>query len=143
MAKALDPIKMLSKVPLFEDLSRKDLQSFVGSSREVEFPAGRVIVEEGTSGVAFHLLLQGKAKVTVKGRTKALLKPGDYFGEISLLDGEPRSATVVAESPVRTLTIASWNFLSIIDRTPTIGRKLLQGLCRRIREIERSDTHRH
>ncbi|MHB8512875.1 MAG: cyclic nucleotide-binding domain-containing protein [Actinomycetota bacterium] len=138
---ASDPIKMLSRVPLFEELSRKDLQAIARSSKEVSFAAGRKIVEEGQAGVAFHLILEGSARVSVKGKTKATLKAGDYFGEISLIDKGPRSATVVAQGPVRTLTLASWNFLQIVDRTPTIGRKLLQGLCKRIRESERSLAH--
>ncbi|MGH2829352.1 MAG: cyclic nucleotide-binding domain-containing protein [Actinomycetota bacterium] len=138
---AKDPVTMLGKVPLFEDLAKKDLKAIEQTTREVEFPAGRTIVQEGTSGVAFHLILSGKAAVKVGGRAKATLGPGDYFGEISLIDRGPRSATVVATTAVRTLSLASWNFMQIIDSTPTIGRKLLVGLCRRIREIE-AGSHR-
>lgn len=131
-----DPVTLLAKVPLFEDLSKKDLRSIEEAAREVEFAAGRTIVEQGSSGVAFHLILSGKATVKVGGRSKAKLGPGDYFGEISLIDRGPRSASVVAESKVTTLSLASWNFMQIVDSTPTIGRKLLVGLCRRIRETE-------
>lgn len=139
---AKDPITMLSKVPLFEDLSKKDLRAIEDAAREVDFAAGRTIVEQGTSGVAFHLILSGKAAVKVDGRTKARLGPGDYFGEISLIDRGPRSASVIADGPVKTLSLASWNFMQILDSTPTIGRKLLVGLCRRIREIEKTG-YRH
>lgn len=142
MAREADPIKLLGGVALFEGLSKKDLTMIERSSKQVSVAPGKTIVEEGTSGVAFHLILSGTAKVTVKGRTKATLGPGDYFGEISLIDRGLRSATVVATSPVTTLTVASWNFLQIIDTTPSIGRKLLAGLCKRIRESERSGlTH--
>lgn len=143
MAKEPDPIKLLAAVPLFEDLSRKDLQSIARSGKEVTFAAGKVIVEEGATGVAFHLILSGEAKVTVKGRAKATLSHGDYFGEISLIDRGARTASVTAMSEVTTLTIASWAFLQIVDSTPALSRKLLQGLCRRLRESERTQAIRH
>jgi len=143
MAKRADPTAALAAVPLFEELSKKDLKTILDSSKEVSFAPGRTIVEEGTTGVAFHLIIEGTARVSVKGRTKAKLGPGDYFGEISLIDRGPRSATVSAETEVHTVTVASWNFLTLIDHTPTIARKLLTGLCKRIRETEKSATHTH
>ncbi|HVL89895.1 MAG TPA: cyclic nucleotide-binding domain-containing protein [Actinomycetota bacterium] len=143
MTKRADPTAALAAVPLFEDLAKKDLRQILDASKEVSFTAGRTIVEEGTTGVAFHLILEGTARVSVKGRTKAKLGPGDYFGEISLIDRGPRSATVSAETDVHTITLASWNFLSIIDHNPSIARKLLAGLCKRIRETERASAHTH
>lgn len=138
-----DPTALLAAVPLFSDLSRKDVRTIQRVSKVVSHAAGRTIVEEGTAGAAFHLILEGKAEVSVRGRPKATLRAGDYFGEISLIDRGPRSATVTALTPVRTLAIASWDFLSIVDSTPTIGRKLLVGLCRRIRETEKAQALRH
>lgn len=134
---------LLAGVPLFEELSKKDLKELLETSKEVSFAPGRTIVEEGTTGVAFHMILEGTARVSVKGRTKAKLKAGDYFGEISLIDRGPRSATVSAETQVHTLTIASWNFLALIDHSPVLARKLLAGLCKRIRETEKAHSHKH
>lgn len=143
MSKRPDPTAALAAVPLFEGLAKKDLKQILDASKEVSFAPGRTIVEEGTSGVAFHLILEGTARVSVKGRTKAKLGSGDYFGEISLIDRGPRSATVTADTEVHTLTLASWNFLSIIDHNPSIARKLLAGLCKRIRETEKAGSHTH
>lgn len=145
MAKATktrDPVDLLAKVGLFEGLSRKELQTIYKSAKAVHFPAGRTIVSEGASGIGFHMIVDGKAKVTVKGRSRATLKPGDYFGEISLIDRGPRSATVVAETEVDTLSLASWSFLSILDKNPTISRKLLLELTRRLRAAEKA-SHAH
>ena len=143
MTKRANPTALLAAVPLFEELSKKDLKELLETSKEVSFAPGRTIVEEGTTGVAFHMITAGTARVSVKGRTKAKLNAGDYFGEISLLDRGPRSATVTAETEVHTLTIASWNFMALIDHSPALARKLLAGLCKRIRETEKSAAHTH
>jgi CRP/FNR family cyclic AMP-dependent transcriptional regulator len=145
MAKATktrDPLDLLAKVGLFDGLARKELQTVYRSAKAVHFPAGRTIVMEGATGVGFHMITSGKAKVTVKGRTRATLGPGDYFGEMSLIDRGPRSATVVATTEVDTLSLASWSFLTILDKNPTISRKLLIELSRRLRSLEKS-VHSH
>jgi CRP-like cAMP-binding protein len=145
MAKATktrDPVVLLAKVSLFDGLSRKELQTIQRSAKEVNFPAGRTIVSEGATGIGFHMIVTGKAKVTLKGRTRATLGAGDYFGEMSLIDRGPRSATVTAATDVQTLSLASWSFLSILDKNPTISRKLLTELCRRLRIAEKA-THSH
>lgn len=140
--KTRDPIDMLAKVGLFDGLSRKELTTIYRSAKEVHFPPGRKIVTEGASGIGFHMIVGGKVKVSVKGRTRAMLGPGSYFGEISLIDRGPRSATVTADTEVTTLSLASWSFLSILDKNPTISRKLLTELCRRLRAAEKA-THSH
>jgi CRP/FNR family cyclic AMP-dependent transcriptional regulator len=136
-----DVLGMLGSVPLFEGLSRKELTSVYEAGKEVSFEAGRNIVEEGATGVGFHLILEGEARVVVGDEEQAVLRAGDYFGEMSLLDGGPRSATVVASSPVHTLTLASWAFVPLVDRNPSIARKLLVELSRRLRNLERSLHH--
>lgn len=144
MAKATktrDPVDLLAKVSLFDGLSRKELQTIHRSAKEVHFPAGRTIVSEGSTGVGFHMIVSGNAKVLVKGRSRATLGSGDYFGEMSLIDRGPRSATVTATTDVTTLSLASWSFLSILDKNPTISRKLLTELCRRLRVAEKSHAH--
>lgn len=140
MAKS-DAVNLLKSVPLFEALTKKELEAIRRASQEVNFPAGRIIVTEGETGAAFHLVLEGKAKVITGGRTRATLGPGDYFGEMSLIDHGPRSATVKAETPVRTLSLVSWDFLPLLDHMPQLARKMLVIMSQRLRAAERSTTH--
>ena len=135
------PAAMLASVGLFEGLSKRELSQVQSASRDVEFPAGQVIVTEGESGVGFHMIVEGKVKVTIHGRRRNTLGPGSFFGELSLIDKGPRTATVTAETQVRTLSIASWEFLPLLDQNPGMARKILLEMCRRLRESERSHTH--
>jgi CRP/FNR family cyclic AMP-dependent transcriptional regulator len=141
MATKKELLQMLKSVPLFEGLTSKELESVLRAGKEVTQEGGATIVEQGKGGVGFHLITDGKARVLVRGRTVAHLKAGDYFGEMSLLDGQPRSATVKAETEVRTLSLASWDFLTLIDRHPSIARKMLVEMSRRLRDAEDSITH--
>jgi CRP/FNR family cyclic AMP-dependent transcriptional regulator len=135
------PLEMLGEVGLFEGLSKKELNQISKAGRRVEFPKGSVIVKEGEEGVGFHLIVTGKAKVTVKGRSRSTLGPGAFFGELSLIDRGPRTATVTAETDVTTLSLVSWEFLPLVEKTPSIARKLLLEMCRRLREADKSHTH--
>lgn len=135
------PVQMLGEVGLFEGLSKKELNQISKAARRVEFPKGSVIVKEGEEGVGFHLIVTGKAKVTVKGRARSTLGPGAFFGELSLIDRGPRTATVTSETDVTTLSLVSWEFLPLVEKTPSIARKLLLEMCRRLREADRSHTH--
>ena len=135
------PVEMLAGVGLFEGLSKKELSQISRTGRRVEFPAGSVIVKEGEEGIGFHLIMTGKAKVSVKGRTRSTLGPGKFFGELSLIDRGPRTATVSAETNVTTLSLLSWEFLPLVEKTPSIARKLLLEMCRRLREADKSHTH--
>lgn len=136
-----DILTMLGSVSLFDGLSKRELEAVLASGKVLEVPEAKVMVEEGATGVGFHLILEGEAKVKIGGKTRATLRAGDYFGEMSLLDGGPRSATVQAETPVRTLAITSWAFLPLIDDHPSIARKLLVEMSRRLRAVERSLRH--
>lgn len=136
-----DILAMLGQVPLFEGFSRKELEALYNSAKTTEFPPGKTLVEEGATGVGFHLVLEGEATVTVGGRRRATLRAGDYFGEMSLVDGGPRSATVRAETVVRTLGLTSWAFLPLLDEHPTMARKMLLEMSRRLRSLEKSLRH--
>lgn len=136
MAADAELLQRLKTVPLFEGLSDKELKDVLGRSRVIEREAGREIVEEGGGSVGFHLILDGEATVTQGSRTLRTLGPGDYFGEISVIDGKPRSASVKADSPVRTLSLTAWNFQPLLDAHPTLTRKILLGLCQTIRAVE-------
>jgi CRP-like cAMP-binding protein len=132
---------VLASVDLFQGLSKRELQRVLASAKELEFDEGAQVVREGDEDGRFYLLLDGTAEITKGRRTLATLGPGDYFGEISLIDGEPRSATIVATAPVRALTLARWNFRPLLDEYPTIARKVLLEMCRRVRELDRSPDH--
>ena len=134
-------LQLLGSVGLFEGLSQKELTQVHRQAREGEFSAGDVIVTEGETGVGFHLILSGRAKVLAGKRTIATLGPGDFFGELSLIDRGPRTATVVATSNLKTLSLVSWEFLPMLDRNPSIARKLLVAICGRLRNERKSHTH--
>jgi CRP-like cAMP-binding protein len=138
---ATTPVDMLSKVDLFTVLTKKEVKKIHDAGKEVTFRAGRTIVTEGESGVGFHLILEGKAKVTVNGRLRATLGPGDYFGEMAIIDRGPRSASVTAEGDVKTLAIASWDFLPVLAENFDMCKKIMVELSQRLRRAEKSLTH--
>jgi CRP-like cAMP-binding protein len=134
-------LHLLGAVPLFQGLSKRELTEVLSVAREVEFPAGIDIVTEGHKAIDFFLLLDGEATVTVRGRRSKRLRPGDYFGEMSVLDGGPRSATVTAESQVWALRLDRSKFLALLDRHGSIGRKILVELSGRLRAAEGALVH--
>lgn len=129
-------VDRLRSVPLFEGLSDKELADVLARSRTVEHRAGAEIVEEGHGAAGFHLILDGTATVVRGGVVRGKIGPGNYFGEISLLDGKPRSATIKTDTEVRTLSLPAWNFGPLLDAHPSMARKLLLGLCQHLRAME-------
>lgn len=140
MAADKDLLERLKTVALFEGLSDKELKDVLGQSRVVEHDEGHDIVESGTGSVGFHLILEGQASVSQGARTIGTLGPGDYFGEISVIDGKPRSATVTTTTPVRTLSLVAWKFQPLLDAHPALTRKILLGLCKTLRAAEASQN---
>lgn len=132
----LEPV--LAAVPLFEGLSRRHLRKVAALAELADFMEGASIVREGESGDSFYVALAGQAKVVVKGRTVHRVLPGDHFGEISLLDGGERTATVTAETPMTLLMIQRKNFLKALEQDPEVGISLLESLARTIRRVDRS-----
>lgn len=141
MTKKSEKVELLRKVPLFQGCSDRQLGNIVASTKEVHFEEGRVICHEGESGVGLHVVIEGETKVQVGGRTKRRLGPGAFFGEIALLDGGSRSATVVADTDVVTLSLPTWAFRSTLKANPTLALKMLEEVCRRLRTSERSMTN--
>jgi CRP/FNR family transcriptional regulator, cyclic AMP receptor protein len=135
-----EKIRRLEEVPLFAECSRKQLRSVAAISRVVELPAGTVLTRMGEPGDAFFVIVDGSALVEISPRKRARLSPGEFFGEMSLLDGEPRSATVRAETDVRLLAIPRRNFQSLLHEVPDLTYKILVTLSRRLRQLERSLT---
>jgi CRP/FNR family transcriptional regulator, cyclic AMP receptor protein len=127
---------LIADVGLFRDLPRAQLKRLALVSREVSHPAGQEVAAEGGGGVAFHIILEGSATVTQGGRELGTLGPGDSFGEISMIDGKPRSATVTAVEPLKALAIPHLAFMEVVDEDPSFARYLLTTLCARLREAE-------
>jgi CRP/FNR family transcriptional regulator, cyclic AMP receptor protein len=131
-----DMIATLRAVPLFSSLSDKDLKAILEIAKEVSLEPGHTIVEQEASAVGFHLILEGEAEISVSGRHVATYGPGDYFGEVSLIDGRPRTATVKTKTAMRSLVVPSWSFNGLLDKYPAIARELLLMLCARLRNAE-------
>jgi CRP/FNR family cyclic AMP-dependent transcriptional regulator len=126
----------LAEVPLFSACSRKDLQIIARASDDVEVKPGRVLVEEGRAGHEFFLILDGSATVRRGNRKVATLGPGQYFGELSLLDRGPRSATVVADTDMKLLVLGHREFLGVLDDVPGLANKILRIMAHRLREAD-------
>ena len=128
-------VALLEKVPLFNGLSKRHLRRIAGLADEARFPAGRVIVQTGSRGNAFYVIVEGTAKVLAgySSRTLARLGPGDFFGELALLDGGPRTASVVAAEPLTAIRIQRAQFRKMLRSEPEVGLKILEELAGRLR----------
>jgi CRP/FNR family transcriptional regulator, cyclic AMP receptor protein len=135
---APDPaiIEALGSTDLFSSLDKRALSRLAASMRTVPHEAGKTLATQGEGGIAFHLILDGTATVTVEGRPAHQLGKGDYFGEISMIDGQPRSATVAADGPLTTAALTAWEFRPLLDEEPSVARALLLHLCKRLRSSE-------
>jgi CRP-like cAMP-binding protein len=133
-----EKMRHLQKVDIFADCTKKQLKAVAAISRVVEVPAGTMLTRVGEPGEEFFFILDGAAMVDVTRRKRIRLGPGEFFGEMSLLDGEPRSATVRAETDMRLLIILRRNFQSLLAEVPELTRTILIVLSRRLREIERA-----
>ena len=120
---------------LFADVDDAGIASIAAAAVEIDFPAGRTMVRQGEVGTGFYLLVEGRARVVRDAETIAELGPGEFFGELSLLDGRPRIATVTAIEPTICLAIASWDFESLLTAQPGVAIAILRGVARRLREV--------
>lgn len=135
MADNPDVADALRAVDLFAGLGNRSIEKIARCVQRVEHPAGKEISTEGQGGVAFHLIRSGAAEVLVRGSVVRTLGPGDYFGELSLIDRKPRSATVRATSAMSTYTIVAWDFTPLLDE-PEVTKALLLATCERLRSAE-------
>jgi CRP-like cAMP-binding protein len=131
-----DRIDRLEDVSLLAGCSRRQLKAIARISEVIEVPAGTVLARTGEPGEEFFVILDGQAHVEVSPRKRSRLSPGEYFGEMSLLDGGPRSATVVADTPLRLLVIKRRNFTTLLREAPDLTQSLLVTLSRRVRHAE-------
>jgi CRP-like cAMP-binding protein len=128
----------LEDVPLLEGCTRAQLREVARISRALQVPAGTVLTRAGEPGEEFFFIIDGRARVHVSAKKRRRLGPGEFFGEMSLLDGEPRSATVRAETDMRLLIILRRNFQTLLGEVPELTRSILIVLSRRLRELERT-----
>jgi hypothetical protein len=131
-----DPVAALKRVQLFADMDRRQTEQIARLLKERPFAKGETVIMEGSGGAAFFFIESGEATVSSKGAAVATLGPGDYFGEIALIDGGPRSATVTATSDLVCYGLTFWEFRPLVEKNGTIGWKLLQALAKRLRAAD-------
>jgi CRP-like cAMP-binding protein len=123
----------LGRVPIFSNCTAEEIAAIAGVAQESFFQPGQIIVTQGTPGQAFYLLTAGRVEILRDGTSLGAFGPGDFFGEMSLLDQAPRSATIRAIDQVSCLMLSSWDFKALLERHPSIAIKLLEVLSRRLR----------
>ena len=130
-----DWAEVLGALPLFSGLRKGQLRGIAKLAKVVDYSPNEVIVQQGERGDSFYLVLNGRARVL--GKSLAL-RPGDFFGELALIDGGPRSATITATSEVRVMQLPRSSFLKALEQDPQIGLAIMQALAERVRGLERS-----
>lgn len=133
-----DQLAALRAVPLFASMSDRDLKAVLGGCREELYSDGQAIVREGQPGGPFFLVVEGQAKLTIGGKVKKTFGPGDYFGEIAMIDKGPRTGTIVASGNVKALAIASWDFLALCEQDFKIAHKVMIGLAQQVRALDKA-----
>jgi len=128
---------LLKKVPMFSELSKSHLREISKHTDNVAKKAGDVLARQGNKGWEFFFIIEGKARVEKDGRVIRNLTSGDFFGEISLIDREPRTASVIAETDMDLLVVHSRSFNHLLDMTPGLSEKILISLCKYIRRAEK------
>jgi CRP-like cAMP-binding protein len=130
------PEEVLAKVPLFSMLSKKELSRLAKNAHDRTFPAGAVLTEQDQTGVTFGVIVEGQAAVSVHGQAARKLGPGDYFGEMALIDHSFRSATITAETDLRCLLFTAWVFRPFAMEHPETAWALLEVMVQRVRDAE-------
>jgi CRP/FNR family transcriptional regulator, cyclic AMP receptor protein len=133
---AIETVEVLGRVPLLAGFQRRELERLARQFRERVFSEGAVITSEGEPGVGFFVIAEGSASVNVGGDARASLGPGDYFGEMALIDEGPRSATVVAATDLRCLALTPWEFRPFVEDHPAVAWAMLQMLAQRLRDAQ-------
>jgi CRP-like cAMP-binding protein len=133
-------VDSLRQGPLFRDVPNRDLTRLAASMREKTFAPGQVVVTEGEGGLGFFVILDGHAKVSQAGEDRGTLATGDYFGEMALIDGDDRAATVTADDELRCAALTMWNFRAFVKQHPDVAWGLLTALVKRVRQGQARQT---
>jgi CRP/FNR family cyclic AMP-dependent transcriptional regulator len=132
-----DPsVELLQRIPLFAELEPRELERLVGSFKERTFEAGKPVATEGEGGAGFFVIESGEASVTVQGEERGRLGPGDYFGDVAMIDQGDRTATIKAESDLKCYGLTFWDFRPIVESDARIAWPLLQAMAKRLRAAE-------
>jgi len=134
------PIELLQRVPLFSGLDRNHLEMLGRSFRERTFPAGHTVAEEGAGGIGFFVIESGEATVSVGGEERRKFGPGDYFGEIALIDEGARTATIIADTELKCWGITGWEFRPLVESNASIAWAMLKTMVHRLREADERAT---
>jgi CRP-like cAMP-binding protein len=126
---------VLGALPLFSRMGKRHVRAIAKLAKVVDYSPGEAIVQEGEPGDSFYLLLEGRARVAGTSRT---LRPGDFFGEMALIDGGPRSATIMATDDVRTMNLPRRAFVKALEQDTRIGFAIMEVLAARVRRLERA-----
>ncbi len=132
---------LLSAARLFDGVDPDGMDRIAAVAVEVEFPADHVIARQGDIGTGFFVIVSGAARVVRDGALLARLGPGDFFGELSVLDGQPRLAQVIADGPTTCLALATWDFEAVLLEEPRVTLAILRGVAGRLRDL--TDAQRH
>jgi CRP/FNR family cyclic AMP-dependent transcriptional regulator len=124
------PVEALQRVPLFSDLNKHELKRIAGVFKQRRFAAGETVIQQGSGGAAFFVIDSGEATVLVDGRKRRVLKAGDHFGELALIDEGTRTATVTASSELVCSGVTFWDFRPLVEENGVIGWKLLQSMVK-------------
>jgi CRP/FNR family transcriptional regulator, cyclic AMP receptor protein len=130
-----DRAALIGACPLFRGLVPDDLAAVATAAIEVDFPAERAIARQGEIGTGFFIVVSGRVRVVRDGTVVAHLGPGEFFGELSILDGGPRVAQVVTDEPTVCLAIASWDFERVLREEPGVALAVLKVVAARLREV--------
>ena len=133
--------ELLGGCPLFGGVSQEDLAAIGERAIEVDFPTDHVIARQGEIGTGLFVVIEGAVRVVRDGEELARMGPGDFFGEMSVIDGLPRVAQVITTEPTRCLALASWEFERLVLDNPTIGLAILRGLSARLRAKTEPPRH--
>lgn len=133
--------ELLGACRLFAGVTPDDLAAVAERAIEVEFTTNRVIARQGEIGTGFFIVVDGAVRVVRDGEELAVLRPGEFFGELSVLDGLPRVAQVVATEPTRCLALASWDFEQAMLDSPTLALAIIRGLAARVRSVTEQQHH--
>ncbi len=133
--------ELLASAPLLAGVDEAGLARIAERVVEVEFAADHVIARQGEVGTGFFLIASGQVRVVRDGQTLARMGPGDFFGELSVLDGRPRIAQVIADGPTVCLALASWDFEAVVKDEPTVALAILRGLAGRLRALTEAARH--
>jgi len=133
-------VELLQRIPLFAGLKPRELEQLSGSFKARTFNAGETVATEGQEGAGFFVIESGEAVVTVAGDERRTLGPGDYFGDIALIDQGSRTATITADSDLHTYGLTFWDFRPLVENDARIAWPMLQAMAKRLREAESAAT---